>query len=492
MFESSHPFAFFDYVRVPYTVEETAAAEDLPTGIGVLRGADRAAAGGRVLLWSRSGPGRSPRSSRVGRFRLDGFTMAGHLRRGDPVAALKFHGSGWRPAEPILDGKGRRIASVWRDTKGSVFLPFDPGEVMHVLWSERYTSLGARAAATRLARTAAVRGYYAVRPLLPRGTQLRMRRAFARSQDPAESFPAWPVEHSLHDMYDWLLATVAGVAGEPVPWIAPWPDGKEWAMVLSHDVETQAGVDDMELLRADERSRGYRSGWNFVPERYDVTDAVRSAVTGDGCEVGVHGLRHDGRDLASRHLLEQRLPEIRRHADAWGAVGFRSPATQRAWELMPLLGFDYDSSYTDTDPYEPQPGGCCSYLPFFVEDTVELPITLPQDHTLFEILQQRTGRTWVDKAHEIRRRGGLVLVLSHPDYARNPHAAAAWRELLGEFEHDPTRWQPLPREAASWWRERAASDLHREGDGWVVSGPAAERASVRLTGAPEPAPAQGR
>lgn len=157
-----------------------------------------------------------------------------------------------------------------------------------------------------------------------------------------------------------------------------------------------------------------------------------------------------------------------------------------------MLGFDYDSSYTDTDPYEPQPGGCCSYLPFFVEDTVELPITLPQDHTLFEILQQRTGRTWVDKAHEIRRRGGLVLVLSHPDYARNPHAAAAWRELLEEFEHDPTRWQPLPREAASWWRERAASDLRREGEGWVVSGPAAERASVRLTGAPEPAPAQGR
>ena len=82
MFESSHPFAFFDYVRVPYTVEESAAAHDLPAGIGVLRGADRAATGGRVLLWSRSGPGRAPRSSRAGRFRLDGFTMAGHLRRG--------------------------------------------------------------------------------------------------------------------------------------------------------------------------------------------------------------------------------------------------------------------------------------------------------------------------------------------------------------------------------------------------------------------------
>ena len=36
---------------------------------------------------------------------------------------------------------------------------------------------------------------------------------------------------------------------------------------------------------------------------------------------------------------------------------------------MPRLGFDYDSSYTDTDPYEPQPGGCCT-----------LPAVLQREH----------------------------------------------------------------------------------------------------------------
>ena len=305
MFESSHPFAFFDYVRVPYTVEESAAAHDLPAGIGVLRGADRAT-GGRVLLWSRSGPGRAPRSSRAGRFRLDGFTMAGHLRRGNPDAALRSHGSGWRPAQPILDGRGgasrpcgatRRAASSCRSTPARSCTSSGP----------RSTPRSGRGPPRRV--WPAPRRCVATTPSVrcSRGTWLRMRRAFAEP-GPGRVVPGLAVEHSLHDMYDWLLATVAGVAGEPVPWIAPWPDGKEWAMVLSHDVETQAGVDDMELLRADERSRGYRSGWNFVPERYDVTDAVRSAVTGDGCEVGVHGLRHDGRDLASRHLPSSGCP----------------------------------------------------------------------------------------------------------------------------------------------------------------------------------------
>src|SRR4029453_3244973 len=89
------------------------------------------------------------------------------------------------------------------------------------------------------------------------------------------------------------------------------------------------------------------------------------------------------------------------------------------------LGFDYDTSYTDTDPYEPQPGGGCTYLPFFNKQLVELPIPLPQDHTLFSILQHQDGELWIRKARELRDRGGMVLVLAHPDYARDEPAAEA-------------------------------------------------------------------
>ena len=108
-----------------------------------------------------------------------------------------------------------------------------------------------------------------------------------------------------------------------------------------------------------------------------MDDETVAALTSAGFEVGVHGLYHDGRDLESERMLRKRLPEIRRYAERWRAVGFRSPATNRDWSLMPLLGFDYDSSFPDTDPFEPQAGGCCSLLPYFNGDLVELPITLP-------------------------------------------------------------------------------------------------------------------
>jgi hypothetical protein len=145
---------------------------------------------------------------------------------------------------------------------------------------------------------------------------------------------------------------------------------------------------------------------------------------------------------------------------------------------MGLLGFDYDSSFPDTDPYEPQPGGSCSWLPFFIEDLVELPITLPQDHTLFVILRRAGASTWIDKARQLRERGGLALLLTHPDYMTQPRIAEAYVSFLAEFHGDASAWQALPRDVAAWWRRRAASRVEPFGDGWRVVGPAAGEAVV--------------
>ncbi len=463
VFESTHPFAFFDYLRIPYC----AASEATDPRIGTVRAVDS----GKTLCWSRAG-------GSVGRYRLGDFSLVGHVLGGVPPVAAGDGIRAWQRTEDIRDPAGRHVASVWEDAAGNVFLPFDPGEVMTYLWSERYTAMG-RAGITRSMRTLVLRSYYAVRPLLPRPLQLRMRRIVAKHQTPPD-FPAWPTEHSLQNFYRWLLALVARLADEPVPWIDLWPDGKTWAMVLTHDVENAAKGDEIELLRGVERELGYRSSWNFVPERYATPAELIAWLKAEGCEVGVHGLRHDGRDVASRRMLRRRLPAMRAHAERWGATGFRSPATQRRWDLMPTMGFDHDSSYTDSDPYEPQPGGCCTYLPFFNDGLVELPITLPQDHTLFEILQHSDGTLWVTKAREIRERRGMVLALAHPDYAHDQRVVGAWRQLLAEFAHDEDVWQALPSEVASWWRHRDASTVRRTADGWTLDGPASERARVRV------------
>ncbi|WP_448616166.1 hypothetical protein [Modestobacter sp. URMC 112] len=483
MLHASHRSLFLDYHRVPYRVSAGPVgptAASLPF-LGRLTAAAGAADGTPALVWPRADAQDQFRgTARLGRHRLGNSWLVGHVvPEAAAVRWLARIGRGWRPVHQVRDPRGAHVSSVWRDETGSVFLPFDIDEVMLTLWSERYREVE-RSRAAAGARAALLRGYYLVKPVVPRSTQLALRRGFTRVQEQAD-FPRWPVEDSLHDLYDWLLSVLADVSGAPLPSLAPWPGGRSWALVLTHDVETETGYRTLHLLRDPERAAGFRSSWNFVPERYDVDPSVLQRLRDEGCEVGVHGLRHDGRDLGSETLLQQRLPAIRSYADRWQAVGFRSPATQRVWEWMPRLGFDYDSSYTDTDPYEPQPGGCCSHLPFPNGDQVELPITLPQDHTLFAVLQHADGRVWLDKARHLRDRGGMALVLAHPDYASDPRVLSAWCALLEEFRDDATMWHALPREVVDWWRRRAASSVRADGSGWRVDGPAAPDATVRLT-----------
>jgi hypothetical protein len=482
VFEASSPFALFDYFRVPYVVRPSQDAAGAPGSAGVhwLRAVEQPARARRSLLWLAPGADRAGRTAaaRLGRYQLAGCTFFGHVAAELPRQA-RDTGRGWRAAEPITDADGHPVAAIWRDRDGSIFLPFDPGEAMLQFWSEGYLNVGRSSLAA--AGPALRRCYYLARPALPRAVQVKLRQAFTRVQA-RSSFPAWPVEDSLHSLYRWLFALVAEIAGGPVPFLELWPAGRSWALVLTHDVETEAGYRTMGLLRDTERALGYRSSWNFVAERYQVEDAAIRALQDEGCEAGVHGLRHDGRDLASRRLMEKRLPAMRANADRWNAIGFRSPSTQRDWQLMPRLGFDYDSSYSDTDPYEPQSGGCCTYLPFFNQGMIELPITLPQDHTLFFILQDAGPDVWIRKAQFLRERNGMALILTHPDYARDPRVADGYRELLEAFHGDDAAWHALPREVARWWRERNASALRRDGGGWRIDGPAAVQGRVGLAG----------
>jgi peptidoglycan/xylan/chitin deacetylase (PgdA/CDA1 family) len=334
-------------------------------------------------------------------------------------------------------------------TDHGIRFPFDPDEAARNLRSEAYVRDGWRALARR--------AYYGVRPLLPRAAQLAARRAFTRVQS-RSSFPGWPLETALHDLIDLVGVLAEEAAGEPLLRRPTWPDGRTWALVLTHDVETAEGLAGIEHIRRLEERFGLRSCWNFVPERYDVDDALVADLAAGGHEIGVHGLRHDGRDLASERMLRRRLPAMREAAERWGAVGFRAPATQRRWSLMPKLGFEYDSSYPDTDPYEPQAGGCCSWLPFFNQQLVELPITVPQDHTLFEVLGHDDEWIWTKKIDALRLRGGMALVLTHPDYLREGgKALAAYERVLARYASDRGVWHALPREVASWWRQRASS-----------------------------------
>jgi peptidoglycan/xylan/chitin deacetylase (PgdA/CDA1 family) len=206
-----------------------------------------------------------------------------------------------------------------------------------------------------------------------------------------------------------------------------------------------------------EQERGLRSSFNVVGGDYPLDEGVLNELRQRGFEIGLHGLHHDRSLFSSRQEFERQLPTLAEIGERLGAEGFRSPSTHRVIEWLPELPVEYDCTVPHSDPYEPQPGGCCSLWPFSLGRIVELPYTMPQDHALLTLLGERTVEPWLRQADAIERRFGLIQCLSHPDrgYLGDTHKRAIYRELLDALVERETIWTALPREVARWWRRRA-------------------------------------
>jgi peptidoglycan/xylan/chitin deacetylase (PgdA/CDA1 family) len=320
--------------------------------------------------------------------------------------------------------------------------------------------------------------YYAIKPAIPRGLQLRLRRAYAHRQAKT-AFPRWPIEPVLVErQHDELRARLRSDGSARVPLINFWPDGSRFASILTHDVEGPSGVRNVTRVLEVEQRHGFRSSWNFVARWYPIEDGLFEHIRARGGEIGLHAIKHDGKLFESRARFEGELPAIHHYLRKWGAVGFRSPATHRNADWMAELGCLYDSSFPDTDPYEPQPGGCCSIFPYFLDDLVELPITLVQDHTLFEILRTADIEPWTTKSDWIIRNHGLINIITHPDYLDTPRRLRMYEDFLQYLASQQGGWHALPREVAAWWRRRAHLRCE-EADGMTrIVGNGAGRASL--------------
>jgi len=252
-------------------------------------------------------------------------------------------------------------------------------------------------------------------------------------------------------------------AGATPPNWPGWPDNKRFALVLTHDVEGEKGLSRVEQLMNVELKHGFHSCFNFVPEgEYRVPDALPKMLDRAGFEVGVHGLEHDGKLYASKARFASKAARIREYLQRWNASGFRSPLMQHRLAWLHQLGMQYDASTFDTDPFEPEPDGVGTIFPFWVPGPngsgyVELPYTLVQDFTLFEVLQERNIDIWKRKLDWIVERGGMALLTTHPDYMcfngekeRGESPVSYYEEFLSYVrdKYEGTFWSALPRDVA--------------------------------------------
>ena len=304
--------------------------------------------------------------------------------------------------------------------------------------------------------------YYAVaRPLLPAWVRPMLRKVYHPAEE-VQSLLEWPVEDRYVRFQLSLLGGVLEELGQQsLAIVGLWPAGARFAFVLTHDVEARAGHDFVRQVMNLEEKYGFRSSFNFVPEGYKIDRDLLDEMRVRGFEIGVHGLKHDGRLFSSRELFEARARKINAYAAEWGAVGYRSPMTHRNPEWMQALDIQYDLSFFDTDPYEPMAGGSMSIWPYFIGRFVELPYTLMQDHRYLEVLEQRSPDLWLQKVDFIEANYGMVLLNSHPDYLLKPGGMAVYEAFLAAMAERRNCWHALPREVAAWWRQRDATDPER-------------------------------
>jgi peptidoglycan/xylan/chitin deacetylase (PgdA/CDA1 family) len=331
--------------------------------------------------------------------------------------------------------------------------PLDLDGAYDALVMERWADGGALALPSW-----ALSAFYRVRGAIPRWLQLALRRALIKRQG-VPDFPSWPYDESVRDV---LAALVAAnlPAGKQIRFRWFWPGRARAALALTHDVESSAGLRNASRIADLEAARGFRSSFNVVAAHYEIDHGILRELADRGFEIGVHGVWHDRSLFSTRAAFESQQRPLRQAAETFGAVGFRSPATYRVADWLAELPFEYDCSVPLSDPYEPQPGGCCSPWPYFIGHTVELPWTLPQDHTLFTLLRHRDIEPWLRQVERLRDAAGLIQALTHPDpgYLGERRNQRLYEAFLDRMAEQPDLWNALPRDIARWWRHRDGAE----------------------------------
>jgi hypothetical protein len=411
---------------------------------------------------------RSDLSSAEGYFTFDGALCYGRRAGGEPSCNVTD------ALEDVSDG-------VMFDG-GDPRLPFALSDVVSNLRLERYRRNGHGAFGRLASGEIAQRLYYFVRPLMGVGVRKHLQKARLTGWERI-AFPRWPVDVTIETLMERTMALLLRARGlQTMPFIWFWPNGAAACAMMTHDVEGPAGIEFCEQLMDLDDESGIKSAFQLVPQRREVTWRRTAAkLRRRGFEVNLHDLNHDGYLFHNRTQFLERASLINRYARDFGCAGFRSGSMYREQSWYDAFEFSYDMSVPNAAHLEPQRGGCCTVMPYFIGNLLELPLTTTQDYSLFHILADYSTTLWEEQMDRILARHGLISVIAHPDYLVGPREQAVYKKLLGLLAGLRARrnvWVTLPGEIDTWWRSRHAMTLVRDGGSWRIDGPESHRARV--------------
>lgn len=375
--------------------------------------------------------------------------------------------------EPELSGPGRSAFNG---------LPLDIRSVDD-LRLERYGKKAVTGTGAILTSELAQRLYYALRFALSSSLRRRVQRFGLRDWN-CIAFPRWPVDTSVEEILErQLLETMRSRGVDSIPFVWFWPGGAHSAAVMTHDVETSAGMALVPSLIDVDDEFEIKASYQLVPERrYVISNQLLEVIRARQCEVNVHGLDHHGNLFRDRNTFLNQSKQINRYVESFGAEGFRAGSMYRNVEWLNELNISYDMSVPNVAHLEPQRGGCCTVFPYFAGKVLEIPLTTIQDYSLLHILGDYSIELWKKQIELVTTKHGLVSFIVHPDYILTKNALPVYRSLLAHLSrlrNELNVWIALPGGVNRWWRERNAMSVARDEDGnWRIEGRGRERARI--------------
>jgi hypothetical protein len=269
---------------------------------------------------------------------------------------------------------------------------------------------------------------------------------------------------------------------------ARWPGGAPFAVCLTHDVDNIArpkshlwktrsrfgfgdliggllGIvkvyDNVELIAAKEKERGFRSSFYFLSANYDLkrvkgaSDRIRDA----GWDVGLHG------DFGTHDSFEKMEEAVSRFNSGLGFApkGLREHYLRfdfaKSWDVMERAGFEYDTTVGTNDKIGFKTGLASPFNPpsdsWAPMKLLEIPLVL-MDTTLWgylKLTEEQGASACAKMTESVRKVEGLLTLLWHQEAVRMKGGRIYWK-LLDGFKAAGC-FVATGVEVTRWWKSRS-------------------------------------
>lgn len=234
-------------------------------------------------------------------------------------------------------------------------------------------------------------------------------------------------------------------------------NGKKYACIVTHDVDTRKGLQRAKHLKKLEEKYNVPSAWYIPSKHYRLDNGIVKELANYG-EIGAHDTKHDGKLVQLPELkLIERLREAKHALEKiinCSVEGFRAPLLQHSSSILRGLkeaGYSYDTSIPTWEPKHPQTmgsHGLGTTYPMFLDSVTEILISVVQDHQLLYVLglePKDVISVWLSMMAMFKELGGCCVLLSHPEYKLfDMNKFTIYEELLNTVMSDRHAWLTTP------------------------------------------------